>query len=226
MSVVISKFITNNALIMQSERNAQEFNTSCNDEKSVWLWENLFRAESFIVDSTRGKIFGRLVDCRWLPVTTPLLLAGRRRLRYVHRLSSACTGYKECTERTRNPRVVVVFLTLIRHAVVIVGSKYTRRHAAASQAAIFLASKNGGKKERKKGQAARTGTGSSFTALRIARLPSTINLTISKKHLLCRVQICALLFPFFSYTFLSRSRIYFNWHTTLLNISTFVRSLN
>lgn len=68
---------------------------------------------------------------RWYPVMTPLLLAGRR-LRYMHRLLSVCTGYKECGERTGGclipslVRVAVVFLTLIRCVVVIVGYKYTR----------------------------------------------------------------------------------------------------
>lgn len=67
----------------------------------------------------------------WYPVMTPLLLAGRR-LRYMHWLLSVCTGYKECGKRTGGclipslVRVAVVFLTLIRCVVVIIGYKYTR----------------------------------------------------------------------------------------------------
>lgn len=81
------------------------------------------------------------------------------------------------TKSVSGGRVILVrvaVLTLIRHAVVIVGSKYTHRIAAAYQAAIFSASENG--EERKRGKLRvqqpelRAGTGSWPTALAI--LPS------------------------------------------------------
>jgi len=96
--------------------------------------------------------------------------------------------------------VVVVFLTLIRRAIVIVEYKYiTYRIAAASRAVIFLASKNDGE-EGKKRQAARTETGSSVAALRIAILSSTLNLAMSitqEAFSLPRTKLCDLSLPSF-----------------------------
>lgn len=126
-------------------------------------------------------------------MTTPLPLADR--LRYVHRLSFACTGYKECAERTSGRvilvRVAVVFLTLTRHAVVIVGpNTYASYRVVANQAAIFLASRNEQEREigREASTAARTETGSSLAALRIAILPPKSNAKFSRRLRRSRVQ--------------------------------------